>query len=63
MMPSRADVDRIYAELSSAGYVGHLAPHDAFWGARYAVVDDPDGNVVGLQSPMDPTRRVAGPRV
>jgi catechol 2,3-dioxygenase-like lactoylglutathione lyase family enzyme len=58
---ARSDVDRIYAELTSAGYAGHLAPHDAFWGARYAVVDDPDGNVVGFQSPVDPAKRSAGP--
>lgn len=57
----RRDVDRIYAELTSAGYVGHLAPYDAFWGARYAVVDDPDGNVVGFQSPVDPAMRSGGP--
>ena len=57
----REDVDRIYAELTRAGYKGHLAPFDAFWGARYAVVDDPDGNVVGFQSPVDPAKRSAGP--
>ncbi len=60
-VPARRDVDRIYAELTAAGYSGHLAPHDAFWGARYAVVDDPDGNVVGFQSPVDPAKRSAGP--
>ena len=32
-------------------------PFDAFWGARYAIVEDPDGNSVGLMSPVDPTRR------
>jgi catechol 2,3-dioxygenase-like lactoylglutathione lyase family enzyme len=57
----RRDVDRIYAELTSAGYAGHPAPHDAFWGARYAVVDDPDANVVGFQSLVDPAKRSAGP--
>ena len=60
---ARPDVDRIYGELTKAGYTGHLAPHDAFWGARYAVVDDPDGNVVGFQSPVDPAMRSAGPDV
>jgi catechol 2,3-dioxygenase-like lactoylglutathione lyase family enzyme len=59
----RRDVDRIYGELTSAGYPGHLAPHDAFWGARYAVVDDPDGNVVGFQSRVDPAKRSAGPQL
>jgi uncharacterized glyoxalase superfamily protein PhnB len=45
---SREAVDAMYADLTSAGYRGHLAPIDAFWGARYAIVDDPDGNVVGF---------------
>jgi predicted enzyme related to lactoylglutathione lyase len=25
-------------------------PYDAFWGSRYAIVEDPDGNPVGLMS-------------
>jgi len=50
-MPSREAVDEMYAQLTSAGYAGHLAPIDAFWGQRFAIVDDPDGNVIGLQSP------------
>ncbi len=50
---TRDDVDAKYAELTSAGYAGHLAPFDALWGARYAVVDDPDGNHVGIMSPSD----------
>jgi uncharacterized glyoxalase superfamily protein PhnB len=50
---ARDDVDARYAELTSAGYTGHLVPFDAFWGARYAVVDDPDGNHVGIMSPSD----------
>jgi catechol 2,3-dioxygenase-like lactoylglutathione lyase family enzyme len=58
---SRADTDRIYAELTRAGYEGHLAPHDAFWGARYAEVIDPDGNTVGFQSPVDPAKRSRPP--
>ena len=32
-------------------------PYDAFWGARYAIVEDPDGNAVGLMSPIDPDRQ------
>lgn len=56
---SRAEVDSVYADLTSAGYVGQQEPYDAFWGARYAVVEDPDGNAVGLMSPVDPSRRAA----
>jgi uncharacterized glyoxalase superfamily protein PhnB len=43
-----ADVDATYARLVAAGYEGHLEPWDAFWGMRYAVLRDPDGNGVDL---------------
>lgn len=43
-----AGVDKTYAKLVEAGYPGHLAPWDAVWGQRYAVVLDPDGNGVDL---------------
>lgn len=43
-----ADVDRIHDELVAAGHPSKLAPFDAFWGQRYAVVADPDGNPVDL---------------
>lgn len=52
-LPSRDAVDTLYTELTAAGFEGHQPPYDAFWGARYAVVDDPDGNFVGLMSPSD----------
>jgi catechol 2,3-dioxygenase-like lactoylglutathione lyase family enzyme len=45
---SPAGVDAAWADLTDAGYVGHLAPWDAFWGMRYAVVRDPDGTPVDL---------------
>jgi catechol 2,3-dioxygenase-like lactoylglutathione lyase family enzyme len=45
---SAAEVDRLYAELIAAGYEGYKEPWDAFWGQRYAVVHDPDGNGVDL---------------
>jgi catechol 2,3-dioxygenase-like lactoylglutathione lyase family enzyme len=45
---SPAEVDAAWADLTGAGYQGHLAPWDAFWGMRYAVVHDPDGNAVDL---------------
>lgn len=32
-------------------------PYDAFWGARYAVIRDPEGNSVGLESPLDEGKR------
>lgn len=54
---SREAVDQIYADLTAAGYTGQQSPFDAFWGARYAIVEDPDGNPVGIMSPIDPNRR------
>ena len=56
-VPTRDAVDARYAELIAAGYEGRQAPYDTFWGARYAVVADPDGNDVGLMSPQDDARR------
>ena len=47
-----AAVDAVYEDLVGAGYTGHLAPWDAFWGQRYACVVDPDGNGVDLFAPL-----------
>lgn len=41
-------VDDAYAAIVAAGHTGRLAPWDAFWGMRYAVVHDPDGSQVDL---------------
>lgn len=56
-LPSREAVNERYADLTEAGHTGLQPPYDAFWGARYAIVADPDGNHVGLMSPIDPDRR------
>jgi uncharacterized glyoxalase superfamily protein PhnB len=56
-LPTRLAVDDMYAALTSAGYHGHLAPIDAFWGNRYCEVDDADGHTVGFQSPTDESLR------
>jgi catechol 2,3-dioxygenase-like lactoylglutathione lyase family enzyme len=53
----RERVDELYRELTQAGYRAQQEPYDAFWGARYAVLEDPDGNPVGIMSPVDPERR------
>ena len=58
---SREAVDALYARLTEAGAPGLQPPYDAFWGARYAIVADPDGRPVGLMSPADPARRSAPP--
>lgn len=54
---SREEVDRLYAELVDAGHSAHQSPYDAFWGARYAIVDDPAGHPVALMSPTDERRK------
>lgn len=57
----RDTVDARYAELVAAGYRSHLEPIDAFWGARYAIVDDPDGNHVGIMSEREADHRHTDP--
>ncbi len=54
-------VDTAYEELTHAGYRGQQRPWDAFMGARYAVVADPDGNSVGVMGPIDPARARIAP--
>ncbi|HVM32060.1 MAG TPA: VOC family protein [bacterium] len=60
-LESRKAVDERYQDLTAAGFVGLQPPYDAFWGSRYAVLEDPDGNAVGLMSPADPALRKAPP--
>jgi catechol 2,3-dioxygenase-like lactoylglutathione lyase family enzyme len=61
-LPTREAVDERYAELTSAQYAGRQPPFDAFWGARWAIVADPDGNEIGLMSPIDESRRTWPPQ-
>jgi uncharacterized glyoxalase superfamily protein PhnB len=56
-VPGREDVDRVHAAVTKAGCRSQKAPEDAFWGARYAIVEDPDGNAVGIMSPIDESMR------
>jgi catechol 2,3-dioxygenase-like lactoylglutathione lyase family enzyme len=58
---SREAVDELVAALEADGAAVQQRPYDAFWGARYAVVSDPDGNAVGIMSPVDPARRSEAP--
>ncbi len=52
-VPDRETVDSLFAKMIEAGAAGHMEPIDVFWGSRYAIVDDPDGNHVGIMSPQD----------
>lgn len=45
---SPAEVDEIYARVVDAGFRGEKEPWDAFWGQRYAQLQDPDGVSVDL---------------
>ncbi len=47
-----AAVDAAHDELVALGYHSHKAPWDAFWGMRYAIVRDPDGNPIDLFAPL-----------
>ncbi|WNC16377.1 VOC family protein [Brevibacillus brevis] len=38
----------LYEKLEKNGYEGCREPWDAFWGQRYAIVKDPDGNLISL---------------
>ena len=48
--------------LTVTGYRGASTAFDAFWGARYAIVEDPDGVAIGLMSPIDPARKMPPPK-
>lgn len=50
---TREEVDDTYATLVAAGYDGRQPPYDAFWGSRFAIIGDPEGNDVGLMSPPE----------
>lgn len=56
-LPDRSAVDEMYENLTAAGHRPQQPPYNAFWGARYAIVEDPDGNPVGLMSPPEEEHR------
>lgn len=60
---TRAAVDGIFRDMIAAGYRGLQEPHDAFWGARYAIIEDPDGIAVGVMSPVSPDKKSPPPNV
>ena len=49
---SPAEVDEIYARVTEAGFEGEKEPWDAFWGQRYAQLQDPDGVPVDLYAAL-----------
>jgi uncharacterized glyoxalase superfamily protein PhnB len=49
---SAAEVDEVYGRAVEAGFHGEKEPWDAFWGQRYAQLQDPDGVPVDLYAPL-----------
>jgi catechol 2,3-dioxygenase-like lactoylglutathione lyase family enzyme len=49
---SPAEVDQLYARVTAAGFHGEKEPWDAFWGQRYAQLQDPDGVPVDLYASL-----------
>lgn len=45
---NRDELDACYEAIVGHGYASHREPWDAFWGQRYAIVIDPDGNLISL---------------
>lgn len=61
--PDREAVDGVFEQALALGADGLRAPHDAFFGARYAVVRGPGPLMVGIMSPIDPELRNDPPSV
>ena len=49
---SPAQVDELYARVTEAGFNGEKEPWDAFWGQRYAQLQDPNGVSVDLYAAL-----------
>jgi uncharacterized glyoxalase superfamily protein PhnB len=49
---STAEVDETYARVVEAGFHGEKEPWDAFWGHRYAQLQDPDGVGIDLYAAL-----------
>jgi catechol 2,3-dioxygenase-like lactoylglutathione lyase family enzyme len=49
---SPAEVDEVYLRVTAAGFHGEKEPWDAFWGQRYAQLQDPDGIPVDLYASL-----------
>ena len=57
------EVDSVFERVVALGHGTSQAPFYTFWGSRYAIVVDPDGNHVGLMSPPDRAHRGAPPKI
>ncbi|WYP27302.1 VOC family protein [Alkalihalobacillus sp. FSL W8-0930] len=43
-------LDDLYKSVMEQGYTSYKEPWDALWGQRYAIITDPDGNLISLFS-------------
>lgn len=46
-------VDEVCIKIKNEGFVVIKEPWDAFWGQRYAIVQDPDGYMIDLFAPLE----------
>jgi predicted lactoylglutathione lyase len=51
-LKSRAEVDQTYADLIAGGYASHAAPYETPFKMYFAMVYDPDGNIVLLSGDL-----------
>ena len=56
-------VDSICEKLKDLGHPVSQEPYNTFWGSRYAIIEDPDGNLIGLMSEPDPSLRSSPPQI
>lgn len=49
---SPTEIDQVVGRIKIAGFTVVNNPWDAFWGQRYAIVEDPDGYKVDLYAPL-----------
>jgi predicted lactoylglutathione lyase len=49
---SAGEVDETYRRVVEGGFHGEKEPWDAFWGQRYAQVQDPDGVAIDLYAAL-----------
>jgi PhnB protein len=47
-----ADVDALFSRAVKAGFKSTMDPHDAFWGARFAMLNCPFGHRWMMNSPL-----------
>ena len=60
---SSNNVDSICEKLKDLGHPVSQEPYNTFWGSRYAIIEDPDGNLIGIMSKPDPSLRSSPPQI